>query len=108
MGALEDRIAAAEAKVKQLKAEQQKVEARKKAIEGKRKRQDDNRRNILTGAVLLARVDRGEWPESELKAMMDKALTRADDRMLFGLPVTEDNDKKPESGTKETVPDAPA
>ena len=95
MGALEDRIAAAEAKVKQLKAEQQKVEARKKAAEVKRKRQDDNRRNILAGAVLLARVDKGEWPEAELKAMMDKALTRNEDRALFGLPMIEDGGKKP-------------
>jgi len=41
MGVLEDRIAAAEAKLKQLKAEQQKVETRKKVAEVKRKRQDD-------------------------------------------------------------------
>ena len=93
MGALEDRIAAAEAKLKQLKAEQQRVETRKKAAEVKRKRQDDTRRKVLAGAVLLAQVETGEWPEAKFKAMMDKGLTRAEDRGLFGLPVLEDADK---------------
>jgi hypothetical protein len=94
MGALEDRIAAAEAKLKLLKAEQQRVETRKKAAEVKRKRQDDTRRKVLAGAVLLAQVESGEWPEAKFKAMMDKGLTRAEDRGLFGLLVLEDADKK--------------
>ena len=93
MGALEDRIVAAEVKLKQLKAEQQRVEARKKAADGKRKRQDDTRRKILAGAVLLAQVESGEWPEAKFKAMMDKGLTRAEDRGLFGLPGIEEVDK---------------
>jgi hypothetical protein len=91
MGTLEDKITAAETKLKQLKAEQQKVEARKKAAEGKRKRQDDTRRKVLAGAVLLAKVEDGSYPESEFKAMMEKALTRNEDRTLFGLSVTEDS-----------------
>jgi len=86
MGTLEDKIAAAETKLKQLKAEQQKVEARKKAAEVKRKRQDDTRRKVLAGAVLLARVEAGEWPQADFTAMMDKALTRNEDRALFDLP----------------------
>jgi hypothetical protein len=86
MGMLEDKIAAAEAKVKQLKAELQKVEARKKAAEVKRKRQDDTRRKVLAGAVLLARVEAGEWSQTEFTAMMDKGLTRNEDRALFELP----------------------
>ena len=94
MGALEDRIAAAEAKLKQLKAEQQKVEARKKAIEVKRKRQDDTRRKVLAGAVLLAQVESGEWPEAKFKAMMDKGLTRDEDRALFELAVSEESAKE--------------
>lgn len=90
MGALEDRIAAAEAKLKQLKAEQQRVETRKKAAEVKRRRQDDTRRKVLAGAVLLAQVESGEWPEAKFKAMMDKGLIRADDGGLFDLPMSED------------------
>ena len=84
MGTLEDKIAA-ETKLKQLKAEQQKIKARKKAAEVQRKRQEDNRRKILAGAVLLARVEAGEWPQADFTAMMDKGLTRKEDRLLFGL-----------------------
>ena len=86
MGTLEDKIAVAETKLKQLKAEQQKVEARKKATEIKRKRQDDTRRKVLAGAVLLARVESGDWPQTEFTAMMDKGFTRNEDRALFDLP----------------------
>ena len=86
MGALEDRIAATEAKLKQLKAAQLKTEARKRAALTKRQRQDDTRRKVLAGAVLLARVENGEWAKEDLQAMMDQALTRNEDRALFELP----------------------
>jgi hypothetical protein len=49
----------------------------------KRKRTDDTRRKILVGAAVLAKVGRGEWPEARLLEMMDKALTRPDERALF-------------------------
>lgn len=45
------------------------------------------RRKILAGAVILGKVERGEWPEARLLEMMDQTLTRTDDRTLFGLPV---------------------
>ena len=82
-------IAKAEEKLKQLKAEQQKVEARKKAAETKRSRQDDTRRKVLVGAVVLAKLEDGSYPEAEFTARMDAALSRAEDRKLFGLAVTE-------------------
>ena len=107
MGALEERIAAAEAKLKQLKAEHQKVEARRRAIEVQRKRQDDTRRKILAGAVVLAQVESGEWPEAKFKAMMDKALTRNEDRVLFGLTVIKDSAKDHKQDTKESAPATP-
>lgn len=88
MGTLQDRIAKAEAKLKQLKAEQQKVEARKKAAEAKRSRQEETRRKVLVG-VVLAKLEDGSYPETEFTAMMDAALTRAEDRRLFGLAVSE-------------------
>jgi len=94
MGTLEDKIAATETKLKQLKAEQQKIEARKKAAEVQRKRQDDTRRKVLVGAVVLAKLDDGTYPEAEFTAMMDKALTRNEDRKLFGLTVAEDGKGK--------------
>lgn len=107
MGTLEEKITAAETKLKQLKAEQQKVEARKKAADIKRKRQDDTRRKVVVGAVLLARVESGEWPEAEFKAMMEKALTRAEDRALFDLPVIEDVSQEAKPQTTEPAPATP-
>ena len=86
MATIEERIAALEARLKQEKARKQRIEARKRAMESKKKRGADTRRKILVGALILARVERGEWPQDKLLAMLDAALTRADDRALFGLP----------------------
>ncbi|MBY0577921.1 MAG: mobilization protein [Burkholderiales bacterium] len=82
---IEERIAALEASLKQEKARKQQIEARKRAIETKRKRNEDTRRKILVGAVILGKVERGEWPETRLLEMLSQTLTRADDRALFGL-----------------------
>ncbi len=86
MATIDERIAALEAKLKQEKAKKQHIEARKRAMEAKKKRSEDTRRKILVGAVILARVERGEWPQEKLLAMLDAALTRDGDRALFDLP----------------------
>ena len=86
MATIEERIAALEAKLKQEKAKKQQIEARKRAMESKKKRSEDTRRKILVGALILARVERGEWPQEKLLAMLDATLTRDDDRALFDLP----------------------
>ena len=86
MATIEERIATLETKIKQEKAKKQKIEARKRSIESKLKRSIDTRRKILVGAAILAKVERGEWPEDKLRAMLDISLTRADDRALFDLP----------------------
>ena len=86
MATIEERIAALEAKLKQEKAKKQQIEARKRAMESKKKRSEDTRRKILVGALILARVERGEWPQEKLLAMLDAVLTRDDDRALFDLP----------------------
>lgn len=85
MATVDERIAALETKLKQEKAKKQQIEARKRASESKRKRQDDTRRKVLVGAVILAKVESGEWPESRLRELLDKTLTRPHDRELFGL-----------------------
>ncbi len=90
MANVEERIAALEAKLKQAKAEKQKIDARKRAAESKAKRSQETRRKILVGATILARVERGEWPKDQLLAVLDEALTRADDRALFDLPAPAD------------------
>ena len=86
MPSIEDTIAALEAKLKQAKARKQLIENRKRAIEQKLSRRQDTRRKVLVGAVILARVERGEWPRDKLLALLDSHLTRADDRALFDLP----------------------
>jgi len=86
MPGIDDRIADLEKRLKQAKALKQQQVAREKAAERKRQRSADTRRKILVGAVILAKVEHGEWPKERLRELMDKALTRADDRTLFGLP----------------------
>jgi hypothetical protein len=86
MSTNDKRIEAIETRIKQLRAQKQQVEARKRAEESKRKRSDELRRKILVGTVMLARVERGELPMSELHEMLDQALVKADERQLFELP----------------------
>ena len=85
---IDERIASLETRLKQLKTRQARLEARKKALASKRARKDDTRRKILAGAILLARVEQGQIPESEFRTWLDAALTRPDDRALFELPAS--------------------
>jgi hypothetical protein len=85
MAKSDERIQALEAKLKQLKTQQQRTEARVRTVAAKRARHDELRRKILAGAVLLAKVEAGEFEAKTLKTWMRKALTRPDDRALFGL-----------------------
>lgn len=95
MATIDERIATLEAKLKQEKARKQLIEARKRAAESKLKRSQDTRRKILIGAAILAKVERDEWPEAKLLALLDATLTRADDRALFGLPLRTEPDQSP-------------
>jgi hypothetical protein len=85
MSKVDEQIASLEEKLRQLKARQQKTIARQRAFESHRERRNDTRRKILIGAVVLVRVKQGRLPETELRAWMDAALTRTDDRALFAL-----------------------
>jgi hypothetical protein len=85
MPKIDDRIEALEAKLKQLKTQQQRSEARACTVAAKRARHEELRRKILAGAVLLSKVEAGEFEEEILKTWMRKALTRPEDRALFGL-----------------------
>lgn len=95
MATIDERIATLEAKLKQEKARKQLIEARKRAAESKLKRSQDTRRKILVGAAILAKVERDEWPEAKLLALLDTTLTRSDDRALFGLPLRTESDQSP-------------
>ena len=89
MPKIDDRIQSLEAKLKQLKTQQQRSEARARTVAAKRVRHAELRRKILAGAVLLSKVEAGEFEEETLKTWMRKALTRPEDRALFGLGETE-------------------
>ena len=82
---IDDRIAKLEDRLKQLKVRQQRVDARRRTLSTRQARRDDTRRKILVGAVVLARVERGEWDEATLRSWLDGALVRLEDRGLFGL-----------------------
>jgi hypothetical protein len=80
-----DRIESLEERLKQLKAQQQRIETRKRTVASRRARREDTRRKILVGAIVLAKVDQGVLEESVLRGWLKGALTRPDDRALFGL-----------------------
>jgi len=84
-GKLNERISSLEQRLKQLKTQQQRVEQRRRTFESRQARKEDTRRKILVGALVLARVQQGRFSEGELRGWLDEALTRADDRALFGL-----------------------
>lgn len=90
MPKLDDRIAATETRLKQLKVRQQRALARKRSIAAKNQRSQDVRRKILIGATVLARIERGELEQATVNAWLETALTRPDDRALFGLTAAED------------------
>ena len=86
MPKLDQQIETLQEKLKQLKTRQQAIENRKKAIESKRGRKADTRRKILIGAIVMAKVEQKVMDEKQLRQWLDEALTRDDDRALFGLP----------------------
>jgi hypothetical protein len=80
-----EKIAQLEEMLRQLKAREQAVEARRRSLESRRSRKADTRRKILVGAIVLAKVDRGEIAAADLRSWLEAALTRGDDRGLFGM-----------------------
>ena len=82
---LEERIETLQERLNQLKTRQARIEARQRALAARRSRKDDTRRKILAGAILLAKVESGDFELRTFKRWLDKALTRKDDRELFGL-----------------------
>ncbi len=86
MPKLDEKIAAAEAKVKQLKVRQRQIETRKRSLAVKNERGKDLRRKILVGAIVLEKVKAGEIPKEDLRRWIDPKISRADDRALFDLP----------------------
>ena len=60
------------------------------ASEREERKKKDNRRRILAGAAVLAKVERGDWSEEGFLKMMDAFLSRPSDRLVFGLPILDE------------------
>jgi hypothetical protein len=89
MPKLDDQISTLQEKLTQLKLRQQRLDARKRAVDALRERKATTRRKILVGGIVLAKVERGEIDNEQFRGWLDQALTRADDRALFGLPMND-------------------
>jgi hypothetical protein len=82
---IEEQIKKQQEKLVQLKARKQAIEARAKASESKKERADDTRRKVLIGAAVLDQWKSNPEAQERTKQMMDKFLTRDNDRKLFDL-----------------------
>ena len=82
---LEERIESLQERLNQLKTRQARIEARQRTLAARRSRKDDTRRKILAGAILLSKVEAGDFDSRTFRRWLDKALTRSDDRKLFEL-----------------------
>jgi hypothetical protein len=89
MPKLDDQISALQGRLSQLKLRQQRLDARKQAIEAQRERKAETRRKILVGGIVLAKLRQGEIDGEQFRGWLDEALTRADDRALFGLSLSD-------------------
>ena len=85
MPKLDDQISALQGRLSQLKLRQQRLDARRQAIEAQRERKAETRRKILVGGIVLEKLRQGEIDCEQFRGWLDQALTRADDRALFGL-----------------------
>jgi hypothetical protein len=88
MPKLDDQISTLQEKLTQLKLRQQRLDARKRAIDALRERKAATRRKILVGGIVLTKVEHGEIDSEQFRGWLDRALTRAEDRALFGLPIS--------------------
>ena len=89
MPKLDAQISTLQERLIQLKLRQQRVDTRKRAINTQRERKALTRRKILVGGIVLAKVQQGEIDKLQFRGWLDQALTRADDRALFDLPIIE-------------------
>lgn len=74
-----------EIRAKQKSARELRAEARRNYRALRLTRREDTRRKILVGAIVLTKVERGEFDENLLTRWLDELPVRKDDRGLFGL-----------------------
>jgi hypothetical protein len=85
MPKIDERVAALEAKLKQIKAVQNRQAAKARSVALNRSRREEMRRKFLVGAIVLAKIDDGSLDEKVLKGWLNPALTKLEDRALFEL-----------------------
>ena len=81
----ETQIQRLEARLRQLKVRKQRSDARRRTLETRRFAREEARRKFLVGTVVLTQVERGTLETAVLRQWLDSALTRPDERALFGL-----------------------
>jgi hypothetical protein len=86
MPKLDEQISTLQGRLTQLKLRQQRNDARKRALEAHRERKLETRRRVLVGALVMSLAKEGQIDPNQLRAWLDRALTRTDDRALFNLP----------------------
>ena len=91
---IDARIKAQEDKLKHLKSQRQKIEARKRASAAKITRQQDTRKKVLAGAMVLQMMDGDESTRQRFIQRLEAFLVRNDDRALFGISPKSPNPTK--------------
>lgn len=95
ISAAEQRAKDAAKQLQQLKAKREQIEAKKLTKMLKGERSDETRRKILAGALTLELMESDEATRQRFMGRLDKYLTRADDRALFGLaPIVKPEEPK--------------
>jgi hypothetical protein len=88
---LEEQIQKQTERLNALKARKQAIVARAKTLESKKTRSEDTRKKVLIGAAVLAENENNPEGRERTQQMMDKFLTRDNDRNLFELsPISQD------------------
>lgn len=88
--AIDDQLKKHQEKVAQLKAQKQAIASRERAAEIKKRRADDTRRKILIGEMVLEQWKNHPASEEKTKQALDSFLNKANDRVLFDLPIGDD------------------
>lgn len=83
---LQQRDAEREQKYKEEKARIRKLQKIEQGKINAEKKRRENKKKILVGAMYLDVIKNDAEKESAMMKRMDKFLTRASDRELFGLP----------------------
>ena len=68
-------------RIDQLKKRRQLLDAKLR----EKRRKQETRKKIIVGGLVLAYGKDGQWPEEDLKALLDRTLSHEKDRELFNL-----------------------